>query len=110
MILPFIRPPHVVIAYLKEPRERFWGVVRSLDAIGLVLQGVDLDSFDNWVRQAAEHGDAAVPSTVFFPLLRVEKILLDSASGSIPSLREQFEKRAGRPLLEFLGIAPEGGS
>ncbi len=107
-VVPFLRPPAVVIAYLQNPRERFWGAIRSLDGTGIVIQGVDLDSFDPWVRQIAGDGDSSAPSTVFFPLLRVEKVLLDVRSGAVPSLAEQFEQRVGRSYLEFLGIAAEG--
>jgi hypothetical protein len=105
-VVPFLRPPAVVIAYLQAPRERFWGSMRSLDATGIVLQGVDLDSFDHWVRQVAGEVDSTIPSTVFFPLLRVEKVLLDVRTGAVPSLAEQFHQRVGRSYLEFLGIAP----
>jgi len=100
-----IRPGAVVILYLKEPKERFWGVLRSLDGTGASVLGVDLQAFDDWMRQVA---DAAVPditpSLVFFPLLRVEKILLDMPSGEIPSLVERFEARTGRDLLAYLGV------
>lgn len=105
-VVPFLKPPRVVVVYLKDPRERFWGLVRSLDGVGVLLQGVDLDSFDGWVRQIANDTTTPQLSTVFFPLLRVEKILLDAASGSIPSLAEHFEKRVGKSLADFLG--PEG--
>ena len=97
-------PGSIVIAYLQGPRDRFWGVLRSLDAAGLVIDGIDLNSFDDWVRQAA--GGQGFPlSTVFFPLLRVEKVLLDAASGEVPSMAMQFERRVGRSLQEFLGGA-----
>ena len=102
-VIPFLRPPRAVIAYLQNPRERFWGLVRALDGTGIVLQGVDLDSFDHWVRQVTENGAAAAPSTVFFPLLRLEKVLIDVASGGVPSLAEQFERRVGKSLAGFLG-------
>ena len=101
-VVPFLRPPRVVIAYLQNPRERFWGLVRALDGTGIVLQGVDLDSFDHWVRQVAESGAAAAPSTVFFPLLRLEKVLIDVAGDGVPSLAEQFERRVGKSLAGFL--------
>jgi len=105
-VIPFLRPPGVVIAYLQAPRERFWGVVRHLDGAGVVIQGIDLDSFDDWVRQVAEEGQSPHLSTVFFPLLRVEKLLLDVASGPVPSLAQQFESRVGRTLRDFLdGLA-----
>lgn len=102
-VLPFLRPPRAVIAYLKEPRERFWGLLRALDATGVVLQGVELDSFDHWVRQVAGGGEGAEPSTVFFPLARLEKLLVDAGSGAAPSLAEQFERRVGRSLASVLG-------
>ena len=101
-VLPFLKPPAVVIVYLQNPRERYWGVVRALDATGVVLQGTDLNSFDDWVRQVGS-GDPHEASTVFFPLNRVEKVLVDAPAGSAPSLQQQFEARVGRPLLSYLG-------
>jgi hypothetical protein len=101
-VLPFLEPPAVVIVYLQNPRERYWGVVRALDATGLVLQGTDLDSFADWVRQVGA-GEPHEASTVFFPLNRVEKVLVDAPAGPAPSLQQQFEARVGRPLLACLG-------
>lgn len=106
-VVPFPGPRSIVIAYLQNPRDRFWGVLRSMDAIGIVIQGVDLNSFDDWVRQIGEGGEGLSPSTVFFPLARVEKILADSDDGVVPSLARQFEKRVGRTLLEFLHSGAE---
>ena len=95
-------PGSVVLAYLQAPRERFWGVIRSLDATGLVLQGIELDSFDDWLRQlGSADGQGLSPSVVFFPLLRVEKVLLDQSGAGIPSLAERFERRAGRSIVDY---------
>ncbi len=105
MTQPALGPGAVVIAYLQGPRERFWGVVRRLDATGLVMEGIDLNSFDDWVRQVGEGGSGLSLSTVFFPLLRVEKLLLDSDGGPVPSMAAQFERRVGRSLREVLGWA-----
>jgi hypothetical protein len=101
------RPPafgvrSVVIAYLREPRERFWGVVRSLDVTGLVVEGIDLDSFDDWLRGMTSGEEGLSASTVFFPLPRIEKVLVDAPNGSIPSLAERFERRVGRSLPDYL--------
>ena len=98
-----LRPGSVVIAYLQNPRERVWGLIRSLDATGVVIEGIDLNSFDDWVRQVAEGGEGLALSTVFFPLLRVEKLLLDADSASVPSLSLRFERRVGRSLAVVLG-------
>jgi len=100
-----IRPDAVVIVYLREPRERFWGVMRSLDATGTSVLGVDLLAFDDWLHQVGGAGSGQItPSLVFFPLQRVEKILLDMPSGEIPSLLERFEARAGLGLHAYLGL------
>jgi len=98
-----IGPGSVVVAYIQNPRERFWGVVRSLDPTGVVLEGIDLNSFDDWVRQVAEDGVGLSLSTLFIPLMRVEKLLLDTDSGSAPSLSAQFKRRVGRTVGEYLG-------
>jgi hypothetical protein len=102
MVIPFLKPPTVVIAYLQNPRERFWGIVRHLDASGLVMQGIDLNSFDEWVNSAVRGEGGGQLSTIFYPLMRVEKVLVDSRSGDIPSLAEQFERRLGRSLNDFI--------
>jgi hypothetical protein len=96
-------PGSIVVAYIQNPRERIWGVIRSLDSTGVVLEGIDLNSFDDWVRQVAEGGEGLSLSTVFIPLLRVEKLLLDTDSGAAPSLSLQFERRVGKALREFTG-------
>ena len=103
MVLPFLKPPAVVIVYLQNPRERYWGVVRALDATGVVLQGTDLNSFDDWVRQVGSGEPNSEPNTVFFPLQRVEKVLVDAPAGTAPSLQQQFESRVGRAVLAVLG-------
>jgi len=104
-VMDRIRPEAVVIVYLKEPKERFWGVMRSLDATGTSILGVDLMTFDDWVRSLSEESGARIfPSLVFFPLQRVEKILLDTAAGDIPSLWQRFEERTGQNLHAHLGL------
>ena len=91
-----------VLAYLTDPSEKLWGVLRRLDETGLVLQGIDLASFDAWVGQI-ERGEAAVgPSVLFLPMRRVEKLLLDRASGELPSLADRFLRRVGRPVQQVL--------
>ena len=103
IILPFLRPPSVVILYLQNPRERYWGVVRALDGTGIVIEGSDLDSFDDWMRQVASGEPGLEPSTTFFPSARIEKVLVDAPAGDAPSLSQKFERRTGRTLLSCLG-------
>jgi len=99
-------PGETVLAYLREPQEKLWGVLRGLDGAGLLLEGVDLGSFDDWVAQLERGAESAVgPSVLFFPMARVEKILLDRPSGTLPSLADRFRARVGVSVQQVLGGA-----
>jgi len=99
-----LEPGETVLAYLREPQEKIWGVLRRLDASGVVLEGIDLGSFDDWAAQI-ERGEESVvgPSVIFVPTPRIEKILLDRPSGSLPSLSDRFRRRTGRTVQDALG-------
>jgi hypothetical protein len=70
---------------------------------GVTLRGIDLSSFDDFVSQILHpDGDRMGLPTLFFPMLRIERIALDEARGSIPSLAEVFAKKVGRSLPDYL--------
>jgi methylmalonyl-CoA/ethylmalonyl-CoA epimerase len=98
-----ISPGQPVLVYLREPSEKLWGILRRLDASGLMLEGIDLSSFDDWVAQI-ERGEESVvgPSVLFVPTPRLEKVLLDRSSGKLPSIAERFHRRIGRSVQEVL--------
>ena len=98
-----IRPGSSVLVYLREPQEKMWGVLRRLDAAGLVVEGIDLGSFDDWIAQLERGEDSVVgPSLVFLPMSRLEKILLDRPSGHLPSMADRFQRRTGRTVQHVL--------
>lgn len=102
-------PGAAILAYLREPQEKFWGVLRKIDAAGVVLEGVDLSSFDDWVGQIERQEEGIVgASTLFVPMTRVEKLLLDRASEDLPSLSQRFERRVGRSVQEILRPRHDG--
>lgn len=99
-----IAPGQAVLLYLREPQEKLWGVLRRLDGAGVVLEGIDLGSFDDWLGQIEREEEAIVgPSVLFVPMARLERILLDRSSGPLPSLAERFQRRVGRSVQEVLG-------
>ena len=99
-----LEPGAAILAYLREPQEKLWGVLRSLDAAGATLEALDLASFDDWCAQV-ERGDESVvgPSVAFVPMTRIEKLVLDRPSGNLPSLVQRFEARTGRSVASVLG-------
>ena len=41
----------LVLAFLHSPKERVWGVLQGYDGGGVWVEGIDLDSFEDWARQ-----------------------------------------------------------
>ncbi|MBL8206897.1 MAG: hypothetical protein JNM09_21875 [Blastocatellia bacterium] len=97
-----IEPGVCVIVNLGEPREKFWGVLDEINAAGVSLRGIDLNSYDELMRMLAKGETGIFPATVFYPLRRVERILLDEDSGYLPALHTQFAQRTGIEYAEWL--------
>ena len=91
-----------VIVNLGDPREKFWGILDEINAAGISLRGIDLNSFDELLRMLAKGETGIYPGTVFFPLRRIERILLDEDSGYLPALHSQFAQRTGLNLADWL--------
>jgi hypothetical protein len=95
----------IVVVSLHSPKEKLWGELLELTTAGITLRGIDLSAFDDFIRQVLHpEGERMGLPTLFFPMLRIERIALDEARGSIPSLAETFEQKVGRSLLEYLGL------
>ena len=95
----------IVIVSLVSPKEKVWGQLLSLEAKGVTVRGIELESFDDFLRQIVNREDTTVGmTTVFYPMLRVERIAVDEPSGSIPSLAERFRQKVGLTVQEYLGI------
>jgi len=93
----------IVIISLNTPREKVWGRLIVLNQAGITIQGIDLNCFDDWVRQILEtEPDVLTPTTVFYPMHRVERIAQDEPTGPIPSLAQRFLDRVGISLLDYL--------
>jgi hypothetical protein len=95
----------IVIVSLAAPKEKIWGQLLGLDPAGVTLRGMELGSFDDFVRQILDQEEAAAGmTTVFYPMHRVERIAVDEPSGAIPSLADRFRLRVGLTIQEYLGI------
>jgi hypothetical protein len=106
---PHVGIGHNVVVYLHNPREKHWGLLMKMDAAGLWLRGIELESFEAWARQQISEEPAHLGlSTFFVPFLRVEKVVVDERTGPVPSMRERFEAITGRSLEECMNA--EAGS
>lgn len=98
-------PSSLVIVNLVNPKEKFFGVLRSLSAAGVTMRAINLDSFDDWVRQIARGEESEIEMiTMFVPLFRVERIFLDEPAGAIKSYAQRFADIVGRGVHEYLGL------
>ena len=96
-------PHSIVIVSLHTPKEKVWGELLAINPSGVTLRGIDLNSFDHFIRQMNEpDGERVGFPTVFFPMHRVERVALDEPCGSIPSMNELFARKLGRSLLDYL--------
>jgi len=99
-----MEPHSIVVVSLHSPKERVWGELVGISNAGVTVRGIDLGSFDDFVSQVLHpEGDRIGLPTLFFPMLRIERIALDEPRGSIPSMAEMFEKKVGRSLEDYLG-------
>ncbi len=91
--------------HLTGPREKFWGALVALAPAGVTVRGVPLDSFEDYLRQAARTEPALVGAvTVYFPAHRIDRVELDESSGAVEGLGERFRRLTGRdPCAELLG-------
>ena len=93
----------LVVVHCHTPRERLWGVIVRLDALGLTLRGLALDTVEDWLRQTASGAEPLIgPSTVFVPMQRLERIYLDESSGAAEGLGDRFRQTTGRDAAEVL--------
>jgi hypothetical protein len=98
-----MEPHSIVVVSLHNPKEKVWGELMHMSNSGITLRGIDLNAFDDFVSQVLHpEGDRIGLPTLFFPMLRVERIALDEARGSIPSLAAVFERKVGRSLVDYL--------
>lgn len=98
-------PHSIVVVSLHTPKEKVWGELLAIHGAGITLRGIDLNSFDDFVRQVLHpEGDRVGLPTLFFPMQRLERIALDERHGSIPSMAEVFAQKTGRSLPEYLAL------
>ena len=94
-----------VILYLQNPKEKVWGLLISVASAGVVVRGLDLATFDEWMRQEARDDERALgPSTLFYPMHRLERMERDETLGTLLSYADRFAQMVGRTVEEARGM------
>jgi hypothetical protein len=109
-MLPYSLPEGTtVVVYLQGPKEKVWGVLVSLTASGVVLRGIDLATFDDWMRQEARGDEELIGlTTIFYPMHRVMRLERDETVGPLTSYADRFAREVGRSVGAVLGLEPKG--
>jgi len=98
----------IVVVHLQNPAEKQWGVLLALQPFGITLRGLNVASFEDWVRSIVRDMESSLGlATVFFPMTRVERIALDERVGEVESLCESFERMVGRTVEAYLDESVE---
>lgn len=100
-----------IILNLVNPKEKFWGVLLSMTQVGVTFRGINLDTFDDFIRQAAKRSmdeQTVDLVTMFVPLFRVERIFLDEAAGAVQSYSSHFQEVVKMPVLDYLELMKSG--
>src|SRR5260370_22743505 len=86
----------IVIVNLQAPCERFFGRLLDIATHGVTVRGIDLNAFGDWMDHITHREESGVqPTTVFFPIHRIEKIIMDEGIVAIPSLATTFLTKGG---------------
>jgi hypothetical protein len=93
----------IVIVNLQAPRERFFGRLLDMATYGITVRGIDLNAFEDWMDHITHREETGVqPTTVFFPMHRIEKIILDEGIGALPSFSDTFLTKVGSAVEDHL--------
>jgi len=47
-----VDPHSIVVVSLHTPKEKVWGELLAINPSGITIRGVDLNSFDHFIRQS----------------------------------------------------------
>jgi hypothetical protein len=99
-------PGTPVLVYLHAPREKVVGVLVDLHSAGVVLRGIDLVTFEDWLRQEArgERPELGL-LTLFYPMNRVERIERDETLGGYEGFADRFRRATGRSLSDAASLS-----
>ena len=103
MLVDEIEKGSLVVLHLSNPREKMWGILQRLDAVGVVVRGLDLESVEDWLRQERAGEDRLIgPSTFFVPLHRVLRIDLDESTMTVDSYGDRYRAACGCDVRDIL--------
>ncbi|MBI4481659.1 MAG: hypothetical protein HY652_02090 [Acidobacteria bacterium] len=93
----------LVVIALQDPKENYWGRLEEITPAGVWIRGLNVETFEDWVRQVSNGNAGLGWFTTFFPMNRILRMTLDETVGAVPSFAARFEQEVGRKVEDFLG-------
>lgn len=98
-----------VVLYLHGPREKIWGILLSLTPAGVMIRGIELDAFEDYMRQEVRGEENLLGLvTAFYPMYRVERLERDETVGPVMGYADRFAREVGRTIFEVIGLESGG--
>jgi hypothetical protein len=98
-----MNPGDLVVVHCGSPKEKFWGELLALTAVGVTLRALPLEAFEDFLRQCASGAQKLLGAvTIFLPAHRIERIELDETAGVAEGLAVRFRRLTGRDPREAL--------
>lgn len=98
-----------VVLYLQGPKEKIWGILLSLSPAGVMIRGIELETFEDYMRQEVKgEEDLLGLVTAFYPMYRLERLERDETIGPVMSYADRFAREVGRTIFEVIGADPGG--
>lgn len=98
-----------VVLYLQGPKEKIWGVLLGLTPAGVMIRGIVLESFEDYMRQEVKgEEDLLGLVTAFYPMYRLERLERDETIGPVTSYADRFARQVGRTIFQVIGLASGG--
>ena len=66
--MPKIEANELIILIMHSPREKVWGVLHEINGAGAFVRGIDLNSFEDYVRAIVHDEPFMGLNDQFFPL------------------------------------------
>ena len=97
-------PGTPVLVYLHTPRERIFGVLEALLPAGVVVRGIELTAFEDYLRQEVRRESGLGLVSLFYPMSRVERVERDETVGGLEGVADRFRRETGRSIRDAAGL------
>lgn len=104
-------PGTIVMVTLKDPQERVWGALREIRPDGITVQGIRIETLDDFMRHARESaGNPPDVPPVFYATRRLDNFQWDPTDADLSIYASRFREQMGVTIEEFWKKQAQSGA